>query len=70
MAAKSLPRSEGRLNEFMKERSTEDQACKSLIFVAWGECRGGTSYLLAMILCLPYTSTFMRMLRYPGFDLT
>lgn len=46
MAAKSLPGSKGTLNEFMKERSTEDQPCKSLIFVVWEKCRRGASISL------------------------
>lgn len=69
MAVLTSPGSTEGLNEFMKERSTEDQVFKSLIFVAGKECRREKSYLLALI-CLPYTSIFVRMLRYLGFHLT
>lgn len=70
MAAESLTGSKVRLNKFTKEKSSEDQAYNSLIFVAWEGFGGGASYLHDMILCLPYTFTSMRMLRYLSSNLT
>lgn len=62
MAAESSSGSKVRLNEFTKETSNEDQAHNSLIFVAWEGCRGGGSYLIDIILCLPYTLPYASLL--------
>lgn len=65
-----LPVCKGKLNALLKKRSTEDKDLKSLIVLAWQECRRRALYLLVLMLCLPCAYIFVRILRYLSFDLT